>query len=121
MFRLPEVVYIYAGSAEDVVIPLYDDAGNDLPSLGGWSGAAQVRHAPDAPVLAEWSSAGDTLELVDSTARLSMAGLAEESLDWEWGAGWLDLRLVTPDGQGSLPFRPFRALVRVIPGTTRTT
>lgn len=117
MAALAEVEFI-AGSAEDIVIPLTDDLNAPIASLAGWSGRVQVRYAPGSPlVLVQWDTADATMVLANSAARLVVsASLAETSLSWTWRLAWFDLRLVAPPGQGSLPNRPKRGIIRVVPG-----
>jgi hypothetical protein len=111
------------GSAEDIIIPLFDDAGNPIPALDGWAAKVQVRHAPfpESPVLVEWVSGGpNDIVLADSTARLIVdADLAEASLAWSWRLAVWDLRMIAPVGLGSRPNRPQRGIIRVVPAVTR--
>jgi hypothetical protein len=122
--RSDQIVDFYAGSAEDIVIALTDDVGAPVGDLSGWTGKAQAKHRaiPTDPPLVEWSTAAGSLVLANSAARLKVsASMAAASLGWEWRLAWLDLALVTPSGQGSLPQRPFRTAIRLIPGVTAAT
>jgi hypothetical protein len=114
-------VEIYAGSAEDVIIPLTDGDDAPIADLSGWTGSCQVRYSATHPaVLAEWSTANASLVLADSSARLVVSKeMAEAALSWPWRLGRFDLRLVAPEEQGSLPNRPIRGIIRVVPGITR--
>lgn len=119
MLRAPEQIWIVAGSAEDTLIPLFDDDGDKLLSLDGWTGLLQVRYErdPAAELLTQWSTDDATMVLAESSARLVMtAAKTAESLAWTWRAGWFDLKLTSPAQQGSLPNRPIRGLMRVQPG-----
>lgn len=119
--RTDQTVTVYAGSAEDVVIPLLDDDGAPIGDLSGWSGRCQVKYrpVPTDPALAEWSTAAGTLILAGSAARLKVdAAMATASLGWTWRLAWFDLALTAPPGQGSLPQRPIRGVFRVIPGVS---
>ncbi len=113
-------VEIHAGSAEDIVVDLTDDVDAPLLTLDGWTAKAQAKHDPaDLVPLVEWSTAAGTLVLGNSQARLKVtAALAAASLGWTWRMAWFDLNLIAPAGQGSLPNRPTRGLIRVIPGIT---
>lgn len=118
-----QVVEFIQGSAEDIVIPLFDADGNPVPALDGWSARVQVRYAPDvsSPVLVEWSTGGaNGIVLADSAARLVVsAQLATDSLTWDWRLGVWDLSMVAPPGLGSRPNRPQRGIMRLVPATTR--
>lgn len=115
-----QVVEFVQGSAEDIVIPLFDGAGNPV-DLAGWTARVQVRYSPDHPtVLAEWSTDANTLVLADSAARLVVdAAMATASLAWSWRLGVWDLAMVAPVGLGSRPNRPQRGIMRLVPATTR--
>jgi hypothetical protein len=123
LVRAEQVITFYAGSAEDVIIPLTDSAEPPapIPDLTGWTGLAQVRYSYDHPdVLASWSTTDNTLALADSSARLRVgADMALASLAWPWRLARFDVRLTSPPGQGSLPNRPIRGIIRVIPGITQ--
>ena len=117
--RADQVVYFYAGSAEDVIIPLFEDDGDPVADFSGWTGRCQVKYSPDSAVLAEWSTAANSMILGNSAARLKVdAAMATASLAWDWRLAWFDLALVSPPGQGSLPQRPVRGVIRVVPGIT---
>jgi hypothetical protein len=109
-----------AGSADDVIIPLYD-ANGDPVDLLGWTGRVEIRYATGHPVLlAAWATVpgpGEgTLRLEESGARLVItAELAAVTLLWPWRLAWYDLALRTPQGR---PARPHRGIARVIPPIT---
>lgn len=115
------VVELIQGSAEDIVITLTDADGNPVAALDGWSGRCQVRYAPLHPtVLVEWSTAGGSIVLGNSEARLVVsADMAVASLAWTWRLGVWDLVLTAPPGLGSRPNRPQRGIMRLVPATTR--
>jgi hypothetical protein len=121
--RTDAVVEFIAGSAEDLVVPLLDDADAPIPDFTGWSARCQVRYAPNAtsPVLVEWATgAANPIVLAGSEARLKVnAALALASLSWTWRLAWWDLVLTSPAGLGALPNRPIRGLMRVVQGVTR--
>lgn len=116
-----QVIELYAGSAEDVLIPLADDDASPIPDLSGWTGRLQVRYsAEDSDVLAEWSTSDGSMTLGSSTARLVVdAARAAAALGWTWRTARWDLVLTAPAGQGSRPNRPIRGLFRVVQGITR--
>lgn len=116
-----QVIELYAGSAEDVLIPLADDEASPIDDLSGWTGRLQVRYSPDHPdVLAEWSTAAGSMVLADSRARLVVdAARAGAAMGWTWRLARWDLVLTAPAGQGSRPNRPIRGLFRVVQGITR--
>lgn len=122
---LTEPIEFVAGSAEDIIIPLFTGTGDDAAPVGdltGYTAKAQVRYHPDHPqVLAEWSTDGPNLiELVDAEARLRVsAAMAAASLNWTWRLGWIDLALTSPTAVGGVPSRPIRAIMRVIQPITR--
>jgi hypothetical protein len=124
-------VELVAGSADDVVVPLFGgtaaDPGADAPAdLTGWTGRLEVRYAPFHPLLlAAWSTAPAAgeglLRFEDSSAVLVMSvEMAAASLTWPWRLALFDLALRAPAGQDRRPARPIRGIMRVIPPITAT-
>ena len=107
-----------AGSADDIVIPLFDATGAGV-DVAGWAGRLEIRYASGHPLLlAAWATADATMRLENSSAVLVVdAALAGASLLWEWRLAWYDLALRAPNGR---PARPHRGIARVIPPITAT-
>lgn len=107
-----------AGSADDIVIPLFDANGTDV-EVAGWAGRLEIRYASGHPLLlAAWATVDNTMRLENSAAVLVVdATLAAASLLWEWRLAWYDLALRAPNGR---PARPHRGIARVIPPITAT-
>jgi hypothetical protein len=118
--RAPGTIEFVAGSADDVVIPLFDANGAPI-DIAGWSARLEVRYAPGHPtLLAYWATdyPAAALRLENSAAVLVVnRDLAEASLAWPWRLAQYDLALRAPNGR---PARPHRGIARVIPGITAT-
>jgi hypothetical protein len=107
-----------AGSADDIVIPLFDANGTPV-DVAGWAGRLEIRYASGHPLLlAAWATVDNTMRLENSAAVLVLnTARAEASLLWEWRLAWYDLALRAPNGR---PARPHRGIARVIPPITAT-
>lgn len=116
----PGTIEFVAGSADDIVIPLFDANGATI-DIAGWTGRLEIRYAPKHPqLLAHWDTddAAVLMRLESSSAVLVVnAALAEASLAWTWRLAQYDLALRAPNGR---PARPHRGIARVIPGITAT-
>lgn len=116
----PGTIEIIAGSADDIVIPLFD-ANNAPVDVAGWQGRLEVRYSSGHPTLLAYWATGDTvapMRLEESSAVLVVnAALATASLLWPWRLAWYDLALRAPNGR---PARPHRGIARVIPPITAT-
>ena len=120
-------VEFVAGSADDLIIPLFTGTGEDatpIPTadLDGYTARCQVRYSPDHPdVLAEWSTSGpNVITFENSAAVLNVSpAMATASLLWTWTLGLFDLELTSPADAGSVPNRPIRGIIRVIRPITR--
>jgi hypothetical protein len=121
----PQAVEFVAGSSDDLLIDLFTGEGDDaipIPDLGGYTARCQVRYDPDHPdVLAEWSTSGPNLILLDdSIARLKVSpAMAAASLLWSWTLARFDLLLTSPAAAGGVPNRPIRGIIRVVRPITR--
>lgn len=114
----PGLIQFIAGSADDIVIPLFDANGAPV-DLAGWAGRLEIRYASGHPLLlAAWGTVDASMRLENSSAVLVIStALAEASLLWEWRLAWYDLALRANNGR---PARPHRGIARVIPPITAT-
>ena len=116
----PETIEFVAGSADDIVIPLFDATGETI-DIAGWTGRLEIRYAPGHPqLLAHWATDYEAaLMRLESSAAVLVVdeGLAAVSLAWAWRLAQYDLALRAPNGR---PARPHRGIARVIPGITET-
>lgn len=100
---------VHAGEPVDFTVPVLDDAGVAVPSLSGWTAAAQIRTAPDSPtVLATLTAA-----VVGVTVRVTAP--VADTAGWTWNTARWDLVLTSPT---AVPHVLCAGWVRIYPTIT---